>query len=286
MRHTIKIMLLAFSLFLQLVAVSSAGLSAGDIKTDPGFQLPNRSFAKCCPKPEWWNSVQAPQVSSIKQLLKIWQNKKISKRVKAKAFYQAILRFEDTDDDIVAMSVSLYGHVDRDYPNRLQMLEYGVARFFDHKRSLKGYRGKVGDRSAGLVIKLARLYKKQNRPQDAIAIVSKMVAMRGSEINDNQLERLSLIMIDALQAVDRKGEALDIAHHAISVYNGSWEKSLLKQQKKLQSEMGASSWLHGPRLDLLAIGGGLLGLLLFGFALMRIFSNRQQGNGSPVHFGR
>lgn len=286
MRQLFKIVLLAFALVLHVVIGANAGLSAGDIKSGTRFLVPKHTFAECCPKPEWWNGIQAPTISSKKQLLQIWRSKKHSKLTKAKAFYQAILRFEGKDDDIVATAVSLYGYGDRDYPYRLEMLEYGVARFFDHKRSLKGYSGKVGDTSAGLVIKLAYLYRRAKRPQDAVAIISRMVAKRSSEINDNQLERLSLGMIDALRAMGRNGEALDVAYHAISAYEGSWEKRLIKKKNGLQKAMGVSSYLHGPQLNYLAIGGGLLIILLIGFAVMRALSSRQQGGSTQMRFGR
>ncbi len=286
MRQLFTIVLLAFVLVFPVIAGANAGLSAGDIISGTRFRVPKHSFAECCPKPEWWHAIQAPTISSKKQLLQIWRSKKHSKLTKARAFYQAILRFEGKDDDIVATAVSLYGYVDRDYPHRLEMLEYGVARFFDHKRSLKGYSGKVGDTSAGLVIKLAYRYKRAKRPQDTVEIISSMVAKRSGEINDNQLERLSLGMIDALGAMGRKGEALDVAHHAISAYHGSWEKKLIKKRNKLQSEMGVSSYLHGPRLNYLTFGGGLAIILLIGLAVMRAFSNRQQGGSAQMRFGR
>jgi len=101
-----------------------------------------------------------------------------------------------------------------------------------------------------LEIKLATVYKRKKRPQDASALIARIVAGRSGEINDNQLE--SLIMIDALRAMGRKGVALDVTHHAISAYHGSRGK--IDQEEKQTARL----------------------FVLFMASLMRTFSNGQQ----------
>ena len=99
------------------------------------IRVPANTLENCCPRPKWWSTVEAPIITTKSELLTIWQNRKLNNKIKAKVLFQAIRDFDYKDDDIVATAISLYPYVDRDYPHLIKMLEYGVGRFFNHKRS-------------------------------------------------------------------------------------------------------------------------------------------------------
>lgn len=246
MRRFAKIIMTVLALALSFVSPANAGMSAGKVLVISDFKVPSHTFAECCPRPKWWNSVDAPVISTKKELLKIWQDRAIEKNVKAKAFFRAMMDFDGKDDDIVSTAISLYQYVDRDYPNKTQMLEFGVGRFIEHKRSLKGYGGKTGDTSAGLVKKLARRYLRSKQPDAAAAVIAKLIYTRENEINQHLLESLSLSMIDALKALGRHEDAFAVASYAITNYDGDWEKQLEKKRDALRPSISMSQQILLP----------------------------------------
>ena len=246
MRRISKIIITVLALVLCFVSPANAGMSAGEVLVISDFKVPSHTFAECCPRPKWWNSVTAPVISTKKELLKIWQDRAIEKNVKAKAFFRAMMDFDGKDDDIVSTAISLYQYVDRDYPNKIQMLEFGVGRFIEHKRSLKGYGGKTGDTSASLVKKLARRYLRSKQPDAAAAVIAKLIYTRENEINQHLLESLSLSMIDALKALGRHEDAFAVASYAITNYDGDWEKQLEKKRDALRPSISMSQQILLP----------------------------------------
>ena len=269
MRRFAKIFTMVLALAMHFVSPANAGMSAGQIIVNSGFKVPSRTFVECCPRPKWWTSVDAPIIATKNELLKIWQNRAIEDKIKAKVFYRAMMDFDDKDDDIVSTAVSLYQYVDRDYPNVTQMLEFGVGRFFEHKRSLSGYSGKVGDTSAGLVRKLARIYIKAGQPQNAAALISTLIRGRGDEINQQLLEHLSLAMIDALKALGRNEDAFAVASFAIDNYDGDWEKQLTQKKDDLRPSVSMSRQilLSFPNSFIFMLFGLVAAILLIGVFL-------------------
>ena len=269
MRRFAKIIMTVLALALSFVSPANAGMSAGKVLVISDFKVPSHTFAECCPRPKWWNSVDAPVISTKKELLKIWQDRAIEKNVKAKAFFRAMMDFDGKDDDIVSTAISLYQYVDRDYPNKTQMLEFGVGRFIEHKRSLKGYGGKTGDTSAGLVKKLARRYLRSKQPDAAAAVIAKLIYTRENEINQHLLESLSLSMIDALKALGRHEDAFAVASYAITNYDGDWEKQLEKKRDALRPSISMSQQilLSFPKWLIFMLLGLVIAIPLIGIFL-------------------
>lgn len=235
-------------LFIGTSGVANAGRSPGDIVVSPEFHVAARELADCCPKPDWWDNVEAPVIRSSADFDEVWQSQTLSKSQKAKALFRAIVEFAGRNDEIAAMSINVYQYVDPGYPQLRDLLEFGVARYFDQDRLLAGYSGKKGDTAAGLVLKLSRLYLADGQPGEAAALVSRLVAERGHEINDHQLELASLRMADALISLGRQVDALDVVNHAIVAYDGSWEKRLDKKKSELRQDMGFAYYLHDRAL--------------------------------------
>lgn len=245
-----------------------AGPSPGDIVIGATYNLPEHTLDECCRQPEWWNEVEAPQISSLGDLQQIWQDEDLANAVKAKALFTAMREFEGRDDEIVSRAINLYSHVDPGYEDLIPLLEFGAGRYFDYDRSLEQYSGKTGDTSAGLILKLARLYSKEGRASDAAILLGKLVRERGGEINDHQLELASIAMADALTAMGREADAARVLDYAASTYDGSWEKRIAEDKAELRERMGWLSyiWAVFPLRYLL---WGLLALLAAALVMVR-----------------
>lgn len=288
MHRFTKVFTMVFTLLMYFVSSANAGMSAGEIRVISDFKVPSHTFAECCPRPKWWNSVDAPVISTKRELLKIWQNREIEDKIKAKVFFRAMMDFNGKDDDIVSTAISLYQYVDRDYPNRTQMLEFGVGRFIEHKRSLSGYSGKVGDTSAGLVKKLARRYLRSKQPDAAAAVIARLIYTRENEINQHLLETLSLAMVDALKALGRNEDAFAVASYAITNYHGDWEKQLKKKRDTLRPSVPMSQQivLSFPYSMFFMLFGLVAAILLIGIFLWSRRVPRHTDADKKFHYGR
>jgi hypothetical protein len=166
--------LVCISLSLSTASATAAYDFAGLI--DPTYRLPKRAFPQCCAEPEWWADVELRPIRKIEDLYAIWQDGRIPSREKAKAFFQAIRDFKGRNDEIVAAAVALYPHVDKNYPDLIPLLEFGVGQYFDYDNSDDHYVGSPGDRAAGIVRQLAKQYRYAGRNEEAANLLAFFMA--------------------------------------------------------------------------------------------------------------
>ncbi len=112
------------------------------------------------------------------------------------------------------------------------MLEFAVNNYFDYDRPLAQYGGKTGDAIGGIVEDLTGIYNGQNKYQESIELINRVIEKRENEINDHLLELLSLKLAEAYYETGNKEEAIGTLSKAIKKYNGSWEKKLSEQLDK------------------------------------------------------
>jgi tetratricopeptide (TPR) repeat protein len=215
---------------------------------DPRDTFDVAEFPYCCPRPGWWDEVEMDsRIGSIGDFEAIWRNDALSDRQKAKAMFRAIEDFVHRDNDITAAAINYYYWVDRKYPAIRRLYEFGAARFLDYDRPLDRYGGKVGDMSAGMVNNLARIYMREDAPEQAVPWLRYILDQREAEVNDHLLETAAVHLGDALNRLDRGPEAIEVLLAAREKYDGDWERSIDEQLTKVRERMGLSYFRHDTR---------------------------------------
>jgi tetratricopeptide (TPR) repeat protein len=240
-----------------------------DYADEAGFLVPAHELAECCPRPQWWNEVEAPRINTRKDFQDVWLSKDLSDLQKAKAMFRAIVEKIGIDDEIASLAINYYQSVDRDYPHITALKELGVSRYFALDRDQSNYSGEVGDTSAGLVNGLARLYLKAGRAEDAAALVIRLILERGHEVNPHLKERASLLMVDALSKQGRQEDAVGVVNYALKTYDGSWEKALIKARNELKTDLGWRYYLVAGRLPYLVAVLSVLLVISLAFLVLR-----------------
>ncbi len=260
----------AVALVLWLLLTGGIGVSA-ELAT-----LAQRTFPDCCARPDWWAEVpEQPRVGTIEELLRVWQDQAVSDRRKAKVFYQAMMEHQDSNPEIVAQAINLYGYVDPDYPSLLVMQECGVGRYFHLDRSLDGYAGEVGDTSAGLVRDLAQSYHEQGRLREAETLLRALFEQREAEINDHLLELASLELAEVLWEQGRYAQAIERLTRAKHRYQGSWKQRIDDTLDSFAAELGWRRWWYQPQTPLLL--GGILLMAVAGSLAWRFVRRDPEG---------
>lgn len=232
---------------------------AGAQAPDPRPSVEGTQFPDCCPRPAWWNTVEAPiRIGTMDGFQTVWQDRSLSKKQKAKALFRAIEDHAGRDDDITAAAVNYFYWVGNDYEHIRGLYEFGAGRFLDYDRPLKNYGGKTGDMSAGMVNNLAKIYLRDGEPEKAVPWLTYLLTERGAEVNDHLLETAAAHLGTALTRLDRKPEAIEVLLAARRDYNGDWEERLNKQLDDLRGEMGLSYYLHDMWLALQLLGIAIL----------------------------
>ncbi len=263
-----------------LTAMAQAKTWPADYADEAGFQAPPRALAECCPRPAWWEEVEAPRIESRKDFHDVWRSKDLSDRQKAKAMFRALVEKIGVDDEIASLAINYYQYVDRDYPHITALKELGVSRYFTLNRDQTGYSGEVGDTTAGLVNDLARLYLKAGRAEDAAALIIRLILERGQEINPHLKERASLLMVDALSRQGRQEDAVGVVNYALRTYDGSWEEALIKARNELKAELGWRYYRVAGWLPYLVAG---LALVLVIAATFLVLRERRKDNGALLN---
>lgn len=258
---------LAFSLVLPATAASFdfAGLA------DPAYQVPLRAFPDCCAEPEWWNEVEARKINTIEDLYAIWQDRNIPRRKKAKSLFQAIRDFNGRNHEITAAAIALYPNVDRKYPDLIPLLEYGAVKYFNYDNSGDLYKGAPGDRAAGLVRHLAKQYRLEGRHEEAIKLLAAFMARREADANGHLQQLASLDLATSLDVLGRTAEADRLLAHALSAYEGSWNKRITEQREAFRERLGLVERLMASYLPYLIVAG----LLLFSVGAFTTLKRRE-----------
>lgn len=203
---------------------------------DPMYRVPLRPFPECCAEPEWWASVDSKEIRSIEDLYALWQGKVGTNREKAKAFFQSIHDFRGRNDEIVAAAIALYPNVDRNYPDLIPLLEYGVGTYFDYDGSHDHYVGPAGDRSAGLVRHLARQYQGDGLHEKTVKLLAAFMARREAETNPHLKQLISMLLAQSLDELGEIRTADRVLANALT-YDGSWDKKISDQRNKLRQKL-------------------------------------------------
>jgi hypothetical protein len=258
--------------FLVAIAHSPAFAAGYDFAklADPGYRVPLRSFPSCCAQPEWWSNVQGKPIRSIKDLYAIWQDAAIPKPQKAKSFFQAIRDFNRGNDEIVAAAIALYPNVDKRYPDLIPLLEYGVGEYFHYDNSNDHYNGSRGDRAAGLVRHLARQYRIAGRHEEAVKVLAAFMAEREADANGHLQQLTSLDLATSLDALGRTAEADSLLAHALSAYEGSWNKKIGEQRTAFRERLTLVERFSASYLPYVLLAG----VLLLSFGAFTAFRRR------------
>jgi len=218
------------------------------------IEVPLQRFPTCCPRPAWWDAVgPVAHIQTMDGFLQVWQDKSLSAEHKAKALFQVIEDHQETDDELTASAVTYYGSVDWNYPYLRELLEFGVGRYLDYDRSLERYSGRVGDLSAGMVRKLAKVYIADGEPERAVPLLEHILGPRRAAVNDQLLELAALELGVALGKLGREPEAVAVLLEAKRAFHGDWEPRLDDQLGELRQRMGPAYYLHDTRFSLPAL---------------------------------
>lgn len=259
-----------------VLAAALAGLPASTPaqQRDGGterIEVPARDFPACCPRPAWWSDAgEVPRVQTMEGFLSVWQDAGLSAEQKAKALFQAIEDNHRLDDDITAAAVTYFYSVGRSYDHLRELTEYGTGRYLDYDRPLDGYGGKSGDISAGMARNLARIYLADGEPARAVPLLRHILGPRRDEVNDHLLEFAALYLAQALEALGRQPEAIEVLLDAKSEFDGDWESRLDDGLAGIRAGMGAEYFLHDTR-----ISGPALAVLLGLVLILGIFWRRR-----------
>ena len=238
---------------------------------DPAYRVPARSFPNCCAQPAWWSDVDGKPIHSIKDLYAIWQDATIPKPQKAKSFFQAIRDFNRGNSEIVAAAIALYPNVDKRYADLIPLLEYGVGEFFNYDNSNDFYNGSRGDRAAGLVRHLARQYRIAGRHEEAVKLLASFMAQREADANGHLQQLTSLDLATSLDALGQTAEADRLLSHALSTYEGSWDKKLGKQREAFRERLSPVERISASYVPYIL----LVGLLFLAFGAFTTMRRRQ-----------
>ncbi|MGA7307177.1 MAG: hypothetical protein WBW88_20090, partial [Rhodothermales bacterium] len=123
-------------------------------------QLFVEEWTAAVPKPDWWDEVTPPDypIDNVGELLSAWQSdfgmgatRVLREHEFFKGAYLAIVDHPE-DQELTSTAIDLMAFIGRDYPQRREMLEFGVKHFFDLNRRTDNCADcMVGDRSNSLV---------------------------------------------------------------------------------------------------------------------------------------
>lgn len=182
-------------------------------------------FQRQCPRPEWWDRVQAPRIRTRDEFSEYWRRKDRSPEQFFKVAYQAIVDYP-LDTDLVMEAIQFLYYSDQTYPYMIRLHQFALDRYFSYRRPLAGYGGKAGDTVGGIVLHLTYLYKRKQQYDQSITVINRLLSERKQEIHDNLLELLSLALAEALQLSGRSQEAQAVLREAIETYQGDGEANL------------------------------------------------------------
>jgi|GEM_PF-2697591 len=185
------------------------------------------AFQRICPRPQWWDRVQAPRVKTLSELSAYWQRQDRTPEQFFKTAYQAIEEYPD-DVDLVVQAIALMYYGDPSYPHMIALQELVIQHYFSYQTSLVNYTGKSGDTVADVVENLSTLYNRHHRYEDAINLVERLLSERRAEVNDQLLELITLEYAEALHGAGRVEDAKAALRDAIDTYHGDWELRLKK----------------------------------------------------------
>jgi tetratricopeptide (TPR) repeat protein len=150
-------------------------------------------FVSAAPRPAWWDAVRTPyRVDNVGDLLAAWQGYPRDagadgERQFFKATYQGIVDHPD-DEHVVATGIDLLYWVERDYPYRLPLAQFGYERYFQHRRRTDNCASCMpGDTTQGLAQNLSQLMMAAGRYDEAIAVCRRLIEERGAEVSPYKL---------------------------------------------------------------------------------------------------
>jgi tetratricopeptide (TPR) repeat protein len=177
------------------------------------------AFVSAAPRPDWWDAVDTPyRVENAGDLLAAWQghpHTEAGERQFFKAAYQGIVDHPEAEH-VVATAIELLHYASRDYGHRLGLAQFGVERYFAHRRRTDNCANCMpGDTTQGLVLNLSQLLDAAGRHDDAIAVCRRLIDERGADVSPyklaetwNQIAWVYWHQGDRQRAVRVLGEAL------------------------------------------------------------------------------
>ena len=183
-------------------------------------------FVSAAPRPAWWDAVQTPyRVDHVGDLLAAWQgyarDGKDGERQFFKATYQGIVDHPD-DEHVVATGIDLLHWVERDYPYRLPLAQFGYERYFQHRRRTDNCANCMpGDTTQGLAQNLSQLLMAAGRHDEAIAVCRRLIEERGADVSPYKLAETWDRMAWAHWEKGERERAREIVRDALAKYGGT-----------------------------------------------------------------
>jgi tetratricopeptide (TPR) repeat protein len=181
-------------------------------------------FVSAAPRPAWWDAVRTPyRVDHVGDLLAAWQGYPRDagaegERQFFKATYQGIVDHPD-DEHVVATGIDLLYWVERDYPYRLPLAQFGYERYFQHRRRTDNCANCMpGDTTQGLAQNLSQLLMAAGRYDEAIAVCTRLIEGRGAEVSPYKLAETWERMAWAHWEKGERERAREILREALTRY--------------------------------------------------------------------
>ena len=193
------------------------------------------AFVSAAPRPAWWDEVQTPyRVDNVGDLLSAWQghprdDEGRGERQFFKAAYQGILDHPD-DEHVVATAIDLLYWVDRDYPYRLPLAQFGYERYFRHRRRIDNCANCMpGDTTQGLAQNLSQLLITAGRHDEAVAVCRRLIEERWAEVSPYKLAETWDRIAWAYWEKGERDRALETIREAIAKYGDTLRGDQLRR---------------------------------------------------------
>jgi serine/threonine protein kinase len=196
-----------------------------------------QDFRQRFPLPTMLKAVNAPAISTQEELNTLWRcqaQRSDADLVFFKAAWQLIVH-SPLDDEGVANAISLMTLAWPDYPQRAELLAFGVEKYHGVVSNVDWDR--PGVTAARLVLAYSKERNRVNDFEGAQRWSHYLLSKRASEINDHTLQLLTYEYAYALWKSGKRDEAMRAIDHALKTYTqGDWKAKL----EKLREQMAAS----------------------------------------------
>lgn len=193
-------------------------------------------FAQRFPLPANAQKLSVPQISTLDELSTLWRCQP-QRSGDDLAFFKAAHQFilhSPGNDEAVANAISLMSSSLNSYPQRKDLLAFGVEHYADvvSTRSWE----EPGTTAAWLVLRYSEQLNKHRDYPEAIRVLGDLLNTRSSEINDHMLQLLSHEYALALWKTGDTDQALKVLDTALNQYKqGDWQAKLQKLRDQINS---------------------------------------------------
>lgn len=193
-------------------------------------------FERRFPLPANAQKLSVPQISTLDELSTLWRcqpQRSGDDLAFFKAAYQFVLH-SPGNDEAVANAISLMASSLNSYPQRKELLAFGVEHYADvvSTRSWE----EPGTTAAWLVLRYSEQLNKHREYPESIKVLGSLLNSRSSEINDHMLQLLSHEYALALWKTGDTAQALKVLDTALSQYKqGDWQAKLQKLRDQISA---------------------------------------------------